>query len=62
MWEKRQCFKEKSKKTKFSTSSIIKKIKSTKIILKKQNKKNMYKMTILEKKQIKKIKKSCRQS
>ena len=38
MWEKRQCFKEKSKKTKFSTSSIIKKIKSTKIIMKKKYK------------------------
>ena len=40
-WGKLQCFKEKDKKTKFSTNSIVKKIKSTKIILKKtkQNKK-----------------------
>jgi len=35
-WGKLQCFKEKDKKTKFSTSSIVKKIKSTKIILKKK--------------------------
>ena len=41
MWGKLQCFKEKDKKTKFSTSSIVKKIKSTKIILKKIKKKNM---------------------
>jgi hypothetical protein len=40
---KLQCFKEKDKKTKFSTSSIVKKIKSTKIILKKQNKKKYVK-------------------
>ena len=33
-WGKLQCFKEINKKTKFSTSSIVKK-KSTKIILKK---------------------------
>ena len=38
-WGKLQCFKEKDKKTKFSTSSIVKKIKSTKIILKKTKQK-----------------------
>jgi hypothetical protein len=42
-WGKLQCFKEKDKKTKFSTSSIVKKIKSTKIIQKKQNKKKYVK-------------------
>ena len=36
---KLQCFKEKDKKTKFSTNSIVKKIKSTKIILKKTKQK-----------------------
>ena len=36
---KLQCFKEKDKKTKFLTSSIVKKIKSTKIILKKTKQK-----------------------
>ena len=35
-WGKLQCFKEKTKKTKISTSSIAKKIKSTKKIKKKQ--------------------------
>ena len=34
-WGKLQCFKEINKKTKFSTSSIVKNKKSTKIILKK---------------------------
>jgi len=38
-WGKLQCFKEKDKKTKFLTSSIVKKIKSTKIILKKTKQK-----------------------
>ena len=38
-WGKLQCFKEKDKKTKFSTSSIVKKIKLTKIILKKTKEK-----------------------
>ena len=40
---KLQCFKEKTKKTKISTNSIAKKIKSTKIILKKNKaKKKIY--------------------
>jgi hypothetical protein len=34
-----QCFKEKNKKTKFSTNSILKKIKLKKIILKKKHRK-----------------------
>jgi len=38
-WGKLQCFKEKDKKTKFSTSSIVKKKKLTKIILKKTKEK-----------------------
>jgi len=44
-----QYFKEKNYKAKLSTSSILKKIKSTKTILKKKHKKNKKKKTILEK-------------
>ena len=53
MWGKLQCFKEKDKKTKFSTSSIVKKIKSTKIILKKtkQKKRKYVKNDNFEKKE-----------
>jgi hypothetical protein len=52
-YSKRQCFKKKNYKAKFSISSIVKKIKSTKIIFKKKhkNKKNEKKKKIfLEKK------------
>jgi hypothetical protein len=50
-YNNRQCFKEKNYKAKFSTSSIVKKIKSTKIILKKNTKtKKNEKIIILKKK------------
>jgi hypothetical protein len=52
-----QCFKEKNYKAKLSTSSILKKIKSTKTILKKNTKKCKKKKTILEIK-MKKMKKN----
>ena len=45
-----QCFKEKSYKVKFLISSILKKIKSTKIILKKKIKKAKKKKKKMEKK------------
>jgi len=66
-WGKLQCFKEKNKKTKFSTSLIVKKIKSTKIILKKnktKKKKICKKWQFWKKKekQIKTIKKTCGES
>jgi len=54
-----QYFKEKNHKAKFSTSSILKKIKSTKKILKKNKKmkKKKKKKAILEKKRAKKLEK-----
>jgi len=52
------CFKEKNYKAKFSTSSILKKIKSTKTILKKNTKKRKKKKTILGKKKKKNRKKN----
>jgi len=55
-----KCFKEKNYKAKFSTSLILKKIKLTKTILKKQHKKK--KKTILEKKNIYIYKKTCGES
>jgi hypothetical protein len=47
-----QCFKEKNYKAKFLISSILKKIKSTKIILKKKSKKQKKKEEKNEKKNI----------